>query len=59
MRTIRRTSRIRNEKERDETIENDATRVALIQALIPIGLQSVNELQRWTPSFGQLIGELK
>ena len=44
MRTIRRTSRIRNEKERDETIENDATRVALIQALIPIGLQSVNEL---------------
>ena len=43
MRTIRRTSRIRNEKERDETIENDATRVALIQALIP-GLQSVNEL---------------
>ena len=44
MRTIRRTRRIRNEKERDETIENDATRVALIQALIPIGLQSVNEL---------------
>lgn len=44
MRTIRRTSRILNEKETDEAIENGTTRVALIQALIPIALESVSEL---------------
>ena len=44
MRTIRRTNQILNEKEAGESIEHVATRVALIQALIPIALQSVNEL---------------
>jgi transposase-like protein len=44
MRTIRRTSRISNKKETDEAIENVDTRVALIQALIPMALQSVNDL---------------
>ncbi len=44
MKTIRRPDRIINEKETDKGIENVDTRVALIQALIPIALQSVNEL---------------
>jgi len=36
MKTIRRTEQIINKKETDEGIENVDTRVALIQALIPI-----------------------
>lgn len=44
MRTIRRPDEIINKKETDKGIENFATRVALIQALIPIALESVNEL---------------
>ncbi len=44
MKTIRRPDQIINKKETDKGIENVNTRVALIQALIPIALQSVNEL---------------
>ena len=44
MKTISRNEQIINKKETDEGIENIDTRVALIQALIPIGLQYVNEL---------------
>jgi len=44
MKTISRNEQIINKKEKDEGIENIDTRVALIQALIPIGLQYVNEL---------------
>ena len=44
MKTISRNEQIINKKEKDEGIENVETRVALIQALIPIALQSVNEL---------------
>ncbi len=44
MKTVRRNEQIINKKETDEGIENVDTRVALIQALIPIALQSVNEL---------------
>ena len=44
MQTISRNEQIINKKEKDEGIENIDTRVALIQALIPIGLQYVNEL---------------
>ena len=44
MKTISRNEQIINKKENDEGIENVETRVALIQALIPIALQSVNEL---------------
>ncbi len=44
MKTISRNEQIINKKENDEGIENVETRVALIQALIPIALQSVTEL---------------
>ncbi len=44
MKTIRRNEQIIKKKESDEGIENLDTRVALIQALIPIALQYVNEL---------------
>ena len=44
MQTINRNEQIINKKEKDEGIENIDTRVALIQALNPIGLQYVNEL---------------
>jgi len=44
MKTISRNEQSINKKEKDEGIENVETRVALIQALIPIALQSVNEL---------------
>lgn len=44
MKTIRRNDQIINEKDRDNGIENVDTRVALIQALIPVALQSVNEM---------------
>ena len=44
MKTISRNEQIINKKEKDEGIANVETRVALIQALIPIALQSVNEL---------------
>ena len=44
MRTIARNEQIIKEKDTDERIENMETRVALIQTLIPIGLQCVNEL---------------
>ncbi len=44
MKTIRRNEQIINKKETDEGIKNVETRVALIQSLIPIALQSVNEL---------------
>ena len=44
MKTISRNGQIINEKETAKGIENIDTRVSLIQALIPIALQSVNEL---------------
>lgn len=44
MKTVAKNGRIIKEKETDERIENVETRVALIQTLIPIGLQCVNEL---------------
>ena len=44
MKTIRRSEQIINKKESNEGLENIDTRVALVQALIPIGLQYVTEL---------------
>ena len=44
MKTITRNEQIINKKEADTSIESADTRIALIQALIPIGLQCVNEL---------------
>lgn len=44
MKTIRRTDEIINKKDPENGIENVDTRVALIQALIPVALQSVNEM---------------
>ncbi len=44
MKTIRRNEQIINKKETNEGLENIDTRVALVQALIPIGLQYVTEL---------------
>ena len=44
MKTISSNDQIINEKETAKGIENVDTRVSLIQALIPIALQSVNEL---------------
>lgn len=44
MKRIRRNEEIINKKDTDEGIENVDTRVALIQALIPVALQYVNEL---------------
>lgn len=44
MKTIRRNEQIINKKESNEGLENIDTRVALVQALIPIGLQYVTEL---------------
>lgn len=44
MKKIRRNEQIINKKESNEGLENIDTRVALVQALIPIGLQYVTEL---------------
>ncbi|MCH8956694.1 hypothetical protein IIA28_15450 [candidate division KSB1 bacterium] len=46
MKTISRNEQIINKKETGEGIENVDTRAALIQALIPIALQSVDELHQ-------------
>lgn len=44
MKTVGRNSEIIKDKDTVESFDNDDTRVALIQALIPIGLEYVNEL---------------
>ena len=54
MRRIGRKEEIINEKSAVDGIENGETRIALIQALIPIGLQCVNELLQ--EEVGQLVG---